>query len=155
MSREEIIEYASRYCETEEKYRFPMNGELFCFIEREVPADKPLSDDEGWQFGGYGLCIDYELDNEAKPAGKWIWFRFLTLQSFPPAMQELKLQPPHIVKGRFQNPDRTRETRIVGIPLDALVNMPQGEEGEVPEQKPAKPKKAKILKFPGEPPAKT
>jgi hypothetical protein len=42
----------------------------------------------------------------------------VSLSTFPPAAQVLKLQPPHIVKGRFQNPDRTKEFRILNVRLD-------------------------------------
>jgi hypothetical protein len=117
INREEILEYASRYVTEQEVRPFPMDGELFCLLERQLPTDRVLAEDEGWRFGGYGICLGYDLDHEEKPLGKWIWFNFVSLAGFPPAIQTLKLQPPHIARGSFQNQDRTAETRILALPL--------------------------------------
>jgi hypothetical protein len=119
LSREEILEYARRYISEEQAVDFPLSNELFCFIEREIPPDRVLNDDEGWQFGGYGICEGYTVDQESKPAGKWILFSFFSLHSFPPSLQAVKLQPPHIACGSFQNATRDKDIRIIKIPLDS------------------------------------
>jgi hypothetical protein len=117
LSRQEIIDYASLYVEAGEVVDFPMDGDLFCLIGRDLPEGKTLTEEEGWGFQGYGICLGYNLDYEEKPLGKWLWMRFASLASFPPTEQTLKLQPPHIAKGRFQNPGRTNEFRILKISL--------------------------------------
>ena len=113
LSREEIIDYASRYVAAEAITDFPHDGDFFCLLCRELPEGKVLAEEEGWVFQGYGICSGYLLDDEAKPPGKWLWMHFLSLAVFPPAPQVFKLQPPHVVKGRFQDPARTREFRLV------------------------------------------
>jgi len=115
VSKEEITDLASRYISRDEITDFPFDGELFCLLSRELPDGKVLSDDEGWGFGGYAICIGYTFDEESKPHGKWIWMHYASLNSFPPQAQVLKLQPPHIVKGSFQNPERTHEIRMMKI----------------------------------------
>jgi hypothetical protein len=118
LSRQEIVDYASRYVEAKEIVDFPCEGDLFCLIGRDLPERKLLADEEGWIFQGYGICLGYTLDYEEKPEGKWLWMHFAGLASFPPSKQSFKLQPPHVVKGRFQNPQRTNESRIIKISLD-------------------------------------
>jgi hypothetical protein len=117
LSRQEIVDYASRYVEPGESVDFPYHGELFCLIGRDLPEGKILAEEEGWSFQWYGICLGYTLDNESNPPGKWLWMQFASLAAFPPTQQVLKLQPPHVVKGRFQNPDRTKEFRIIKISL--------------------------------------
>jgi hypothetical protein len=117
LSKQDIIDYASRYATPDEHIDFPMDGDLFCLLGREIPDNKVLKEEEGWQFQGYGVCLGYALDEEAKPAGKWLWMHFASLSAFPPAAQVFKLQPPHVVKGRFFDPSRTREFRIVKVNL--------------------------------------
>lgn len=117
LTREELIEYAERYVPDCADAMFPMNGDPFCILERETGEDPALKDDEGWSFSSYGICISYEIDPEAKPPGKWILFNFLSLATFPPNLQTIKLQPPHIVQGLFHNPPRTSQTRIIPVPL--------------------------------------
>jgi hypothetical protein len=126
LTRQEILDYAARYLTPGEDAKFPFNGDLFCLLGRELPEGKILADEEGWLFHGYGICSGYLLDDEAKPPGRWLWMHFVSLAAFPPASQVLKLQPPHVVKGRFQNPDRTREFRILNIRLGI---GPEGENG--------------------------
>jgi len=116
LSREEIAELALRYIPEDEIIDFPQEEELLCFMERTVPKGKKLKDSEGWRFGGYGICKGYEYDFESKPKGKWVWFYFVSLNTFPPTKQCLKLQPPHIARGRFENADRSGEMKIVRIP---------------------------------------
>ena len=115
LSRQEIIDYASRYVEPGAITDFPHDGDLFCLLGRELTEGKPLAEEEGWVFQGYGVCSGYLPDEEAKPAGKWLWMHFLSLGSFPPSPQVLKLQPPHVVKGRFHDPTRTKEFRILKV----------------------------------------
>lgn len=116
LSREEIIELALRYISEDEITDFPQEEDLFCFMERKVPEGKVLKESEGWHFGGYAICKGYEYDHESKPAGKWLWFYFVSLNTFPPTRQNLKLQPPHIARGIFMNSDRSNELKITRIP---------------------------------------
>jgi hypothetical protein len=146
LTRDEILQYAQRYVDAKEIVDFPYNGDLFCFFERSNTEAVPFKDGEGWKFGGYGIGIAYELDVESKPLGKWMWFSYASLSAFPPAMQILKLQPPHIVRGIFANAERTKEIRIVRVPLD---------DKSAPAENPQNPGFAhtasynrKILKFP-------
>ncbi len=118
LSKQEIIDLASRYTTSEEVTDFQHDGELFCLLERKVPDGKVLSDDEGWTFGGYGMCLGYMIDESEMPAGKWLLMRFASLSAFPPVAQTLKLQPPHVVRGRFQSPDRSSEFRLIKIALN-------------------------------------
>ena len=115
LSRKEIVDLASRYISAEESLDFPYNGDLFCLLIRAVPTDRVLAEEEGWSFNGYGVCLNYTYDEESRPRGKWLWMHFASLSSFPPVAQVLKLQPPHILKGRFQSIDRTHEIRILKV----------------------------------------
>jgi hypothetical protein len=116
LTQQAIIDLARRYVAENDIGDFPLQGDLFCFVERSTGEQKATgkSRDE-WQFGGYGLCINYAFDPESKPDGKWLLFNFYSLQTFPPTRQNLKLQPPHIVRGVFSNPARTKEIRIIRI----------------------------------------
>jgi hypothetical protein len=152
LTRQEILDYALRYIGREEVTDFPIEGELFCFIEREVPAGKVLKDDEGWRFAGYQVCTGYVLDDDSKPVGKWVWMNYLSLESFPPQPRVVKLQPPHVVKGQFQNDARTRDIRILKIPtghtdMPGTAALDHG--GTTSSAQPASAKKeAKIFRFP-------
>lgn len=119
--KQEIIDYAARYVSVDGSADFPFEEDLFCLLEREIPMGRSegrvQAEEEGWSFKGYGICTGYTLDNEAKPAGKWVWMHFVSLSAFPPSPQVFKLQPPHVVKCRFQDPGRTREYRIVKVNL--------------------------------------
>ncbi|MCU0609922.1 MAG: hypothetical protein MUF22_09175 [Chitinispirillaceae bacterium] len=117
LSRQEIIDYAARYVALQEIVDFPEKGELFSLLDRDLPGGKILAEEEGWRFQGYGICLDYTIDEDAKPVGKWLWMHFASLASFPPSAQVFRLQPPHIAKGRFQNPARTVEFRILKVSL--------------------------------------
>ena len=119
LSREEITDLALRYISREEISDFPFDGDLFCLLMRQLPADRVLPEAEGWAFNGYGICTGYAYDEDAKPHGKWLWLHFASLAAFPPEAQVLKLQPPHIVKGRFQSADRTTEIRILKVAFNA------------------------------------
>jgi len=118
INHDDIINLALRYISIDEVTNFPQNNELFCFFERNLLKDKILKDDEGWNFAGYGICIGYEYDLQSKPQGKWIWFSFLSLDSFPPHKQNLKLQPPHIARGLFQTPGRETEIKILNLSVN-------------------------------------
>ena len=115
LSKEEIIDLALRYVPSEEITDFPCHGNLFCLLIRQLPIDRVLAEEEGWAFNGYGVCTGYSYDEGTKPRGKWIWMHFASLVTFPPVAQVLKLQPPHIMKGRFQSADRSHEIRIVKV----------------------------------------
>ena len=116
LTNKEIITLALRYIPGNEITDFPGEGDLFCFLERTLPENKVLKDSEGWNFTGYGICKGYDYDYESIPKGKWLWFYFISLNTFPPTQQTLKLQPPHIAKGIFQNLNRNGEIKIVKIP---------------------------------------
>jgi hypothetical protein len=152
LSQQEIIDYASRYVTSDEMADFPGEGDLFCLIGRDLPEGKILAEEEGWAFQGYGICLGYTLDQEAKPVGKWVWMHFASLTVFPPAEQVFKLQPPHVVKGRFQNPGRTKEFRIIKVKL----NQPPAQTGDASARSGSAPDheipvlhdtKGKIVKF--------
>jgi hypothetical protein len=130
LSQQEIIDYASRYVASDEMGDFPGEGDLFCLIGRDLPEGKILAEEEGWAFQGYGICLGYTLDQEAKPVGKWLWMHFASLTVFPPAEQVFKLQPPHVVKGRFQNPGRTKEFRIIKVKLNQSSAQAEGRSGK-------------------------
>jgi hypothetical protein len=115
LSKQEIIDLASRYTSPEEIVDFPHDGDLFCLLQRVLPDNAVLADDKGWTFAGYGICSGYVIDETEMPAGKWLWMHFVSLAAFPPISQTLKLQPPHIAKGRFESPDRKIEFRILKI----------------------------------------
>ena len=116
VTRDEIIDFALRYIPRDEITDFPGEGDLFCFLERSLPENKVLKDNEGWGFAGYGICKGYDYDYESKPKGKWLWFYFVSLNTFPPTQQTFKLQPPHIAKGIFQNSQRSGDIKIIKIP---------------------------------------
>ena len=100
MEKQEILDLASRYVSVE-KADFPMDGELFYFRIRELPENKILKEDEGWKFSGYGQILEYVIDTESKPAGKWVFMFYLDLTQFPLKENSLRLQPPHIADGVF------------------------------------------------------
>jgi len=137
VTREEIIDFALRYISKDEITDFPEEGDLFCFLERRLPDNKVLKDNEGWNFAGYAICKGYAYDYESKPKGKWLWFYFTSLNTFPPTQQTFKLQPPHIAKGIFQDSQRSGEIKIIKIPkyfLDIDSNGPlKKEKIDIPE----------------------
>lgn len=129
LTRQEIIEYASRYVTPEETTDFPIEGDLFCLLGRDLPEGKVLAEEEGWQFQGYGICLGYTLDQDCKPEGKWLWMHFASLATFPPGAQVFKLQPPHVIRGRFQNPTRKSEFRIIKVNLKKSLHQAVTEAG--------------------------
>jgi hypothetical protein len=114
-TRQQIVELALRYVDEKEITDFPLPGDLFCFFHHDIAKSADREKAERWKFGGYGICLAYEIERNSKPEGKWLWFIYADLTVFPPAKQSIQLQPPHIVKGFFQNADRTSEVRIVKI----------------------------------------
>lgn len=149
LSKEEILDLASRYIPPSEVIDFPFEGDLFCLLSRSISQDQPSPEEQDWSFNGYGICIGYTIDEEAKPLGKWLWMHFASLVTFPPVTQVLKLQPPHVVKGSFQNADRSLEIRIIKINTgnvhDALEKKLEHPKEEVVSQK--APDDKKIVKF--------
>lgn len=117
LSKQEIIDFASRYITPDAVTDFPFNDDLFCLLGRKLTEGRKLKEEEGWGFQGYGICSGYTLDGGTKPVGKWLWMHFVSLMTFPPSPQTIKLQPPHVVKGRFHDPSRTREFRIIKVDL--------------------------------------
>lgn len=149
LSRDEILDMASRYISPNEAIDFPFEGDVFCLLSRQVSQNPPPSEEEGWAFSGYGICIGYTLDEEAKPRGKWLWMHFASLTSFPPVTQVLKLQPPHIVKGCFQNAERSLDIRIIKIGTNNVLNALE-QKMEAPKKEPVPQETAddkKIVKF--------
>ena len=139
MKNSEIIELASRYIDSDDFADFPAEGDVFAFFHRELPDNKVLKDDEGWQFGGYATLDSYELDIDAKPVGKWIDIYFTSLAMYPPQSASMRLQPPHIALARFQDPSRTLETKMVPIDRkNKISGVNEPSKGE-----------PKIVKFPG------
>ena len=116
LTHDEIMDLALRYVPREEISDFPAENDIFYFMERTLPKNKVLKDNEGWRFGGYAVCKGYDYDDESKPRGKWLWFYYVSLNTFPPTKQQLKLQPPHIARGIFQDAGRTHEIKITRIP---------------------------------------
>jgi len=135
ISIEEIRELALRYINENECVNIPERGEAFALLMRKIPVKKKAD----WVFAGYGIVADYTSDADEKPFGKWINMKYIslsmtTLAMFPPITASIRLQPPHIAKGCFQNFDRSAETKIVVI--DDLLEKESGEE-------------AQIIQFPG------
>lgn len=149
LSKEEILDLASRYTSPNEVIDFPFEGDLFCLLSRSISQSQPTSEEQDWSFNGYGICIGYTIDEEAKPRGKWLWMHFASLVTFPPVTQVLKLQPPHVVKGSFHSADRSSEIRIIkistGNALNALEKKLEPPKEEVVSQEVADDKK--IVKF--------
>jgi hypothetical protein len=147
LNHNEIIDLALRYISRNEIVDFPQPKDLFCILERKLPDNKEIKDSEGWRFSGYGVCKSYEYDLESKPEGKWLWFNFLSLMTFPPTQQSLKLQPPHIAKGRFHTVDKKGEIKIIRIPDYFQEDGPVQEE-EAPDAE-NQSLNDKIIRFPG------
>ncbi len=132
-TKDEIIDMACKYIGADEVVDFPQENELFFFAVRELAQNKVLGDEEGWMFRGYAYCHGYTFDEESKPRGKWIWMHFTDLSTFPPQRQTMKLQPPHIAKGKFQNPERTVEIRFLHIDINMPVQPVENTEPEPPK----------------------
>ena len=148
LSRKEIIDYSLRYISEQELVDFPHDGELFSFLQRDIVPDKAPKDNEGWAFAGYGICLKYELDTEEKPAGKWIWFSCILLDTFPPKHSVMKLQPPHIAKGLFQNATRTAEIKILKIPLQTKTSYADAPKKSLSGKNKSGVSSAKLIQFP-------
>ncbi|MBF0431494.1 MAG: hypothetical protein HQK83_09460 [Fibrobacteria bacterium] len=112
IQKDEIIDLASRYVPVENP-DFAEEGDLFYFLNRKLPNNKVLKDNEGWQFGGYGQCRGYVIDEAEKPRGKWIYMYYLDLARFPLVEEVLRVQPPHVVLGQFSSSDRSIQIRMV------------------------------------------
>ena len=151
LTKQEIIDYALRYIEHDDVVDFPEEGDVFFFMERELTLNSPDNVEKHWQFGGYGICSSYELDQESKPLGKWIWVYYLSLLSFPPQKLTLKLQPPHIAKGYFQNPERTMEIKIVKVESEEKVEQQSSISDESEPSEPKRQPEGKIIQFPKRP----
>jgi hypothetical protein len=112
LQKEDVIQYASRYIDRSDMKEFAGPGELFAMFQREKDPARAPDDDSGWEFMGYGYCRGYILDEQAKPRGKWLWMEHLFLGVYPPLRQSLRLQPPHVVLGRFSSADRSRDVLL-------------------------------------------
>ena len=145
MKKDEIAELALRYIEPSELADFPDEQDLFCTLARKTESEKILSDDEGWGFVSYGICTGYSMDLEAKPLGKWIWFNYISLSSFPPVAENIKLQPPLIAKGLYSSADRSVQFRIVKIGITSSKKPPATKKTAI------KKKGDNLIQFPGAP----
>ncbi|MBD3390985.1 MAG: hypothetical protein GF418_02955 [Chitinivibrionales bacterium] len=143
LTRKEIVDYARRYVGETEVGDFPHDGDLFCFLHRQASSGNGEPGEKKWEFDGYGQCIGYTLDEEATPSGKWLWFLYADLSTFPPAARAMKLQPPHVAKGSFHSADRQSELRILKISAEKGPGTPDAKEDTVPPKT-----SGKILRFP-------
>jgi len=148
LTHDEILDLALRYVSKEEITDFPSENDLFYFMVRTLPKNKVLKDDEGWNFSGYAVCKGYDYDHETKPKGKWLWFYFISLNTFPPTKQQLRLQPPHIARGIFQNPERTNEIKISRIPPYSMGVLDVEQSALPPAPEIPSDLKGKIVPFP-------
>ncbi len=131
LSKEDVISYATRYISQDDITDFPGPRDLFALMQREKETVRTADDGSGdtsadpsdWQFMGYGLCLGYQTDEEAKPAGKWVWFSYLYLGTWPPIKQHMRLQPPHVVLGRFSTSDRSKEVKIEKIDPETAADI--------------------------------
>jgi hypothetical protein len=136
VSIEEIRELALRYIDESECAEPIRPNEVFAFQARPMPSVFGKKS-KNWLFAGYGLLLDYTVNPDEKPYGKWITMRYLNLTVFPPQAAEIRLQPPHIAKGYFQSFDRTNEMKIIPV------------SPEIFETDDNDRKEAEIVKFPG------
>lgn len=105
LSKEEIINLASRYIDKADMVDFPHENDVFALMVRpKVPDSTPL---KGLTFVGYCICKEYIYDETAKPLGKWLFMHYVSLSNYPPIAEVLRLQPPHVTTGEFDNTDRT------------------------------------------------
>jgi len=141
MRKQEILDLASRYVSVENA-DFPIDGELFYFQIRDVPDNKVLKDNEGWKFSGYAQVIEYVLDTEAKPVGKWVFMVYFDLTQFPLKESSLRLQPPHITSGLFHSDTRSHQISIVKCNLNKPGPMADDDENS------SGPQKGNIIPFP-------
>lgn len=112
ISVEEILDLALRYIDESECGVIARPNELFALFVRPIASAGKTAGD--WIFVCYGLVLDYFVNLE-KPRGKWITLKYISFDSFPPKPSSIRLQPPHIAKGYFQNFDRTSEMKIVAV----------------------------------------
>ena len=151
LTKQNIIDYALRYIEQEDIVDFPMPGEIFAIFSRKNTSEVELKPDDNWHFNGYNICIKYLLDEDTKSVGKWIWFDFVSLVTYPPQFTSFKLQPPHVAKGIFHDPDRVTQVKIMKMNISAeQLNMLTG---TITNEKTAKKNELlsmpdNILKFP-------
>jgi len=142
ISIEEIRELALMYIDESECSALIRPKEIFALLVRKTPMFFAKKKEEKWLFAGYGLLLDYTIDPNEKPYGKWITMKYSSLITFPPTIVEIRLQPPHIAKGFFQSFDRASETKIVPvIPPEILKTDDNNGNNNV--------KEAEILQFPG------
>jgi hypothetical protein len=111
ISVEKILELALMYINESELTALVRPQNLFALFSRSISVKK----NEDWCFDGYGLLVDYTINNAEKPIGKWINVKYIYLNTFPPQAICIRLQPPHIAKGYYQNFDRTCEFKSVAI----------------------------------------
>lgn len=129
ISTEDICRYASRYEDSSKFITLPEPGDIFAIFIRPTYANTP------YNFSGYGIVKKYVIDEQSKPAGKWVTMYFDSLSSFPPQEDcTFTVQPPHLALGTWNNSDRSMVFRIV-TDFPAL----EDSEPKVPEKDSEKP----------------
>lgn len=118
LTREQVLEYASTYVDAGDTVDFPGPGDLFATIARELTPGKELTEIDGWMFAGYHVLRRYLRDERERPEGKWLTMEYLSLLAAPPQLSVLRLQPPHVVLGKFHSADRTIEYRFINLSQD-------------------------------------
>lgn len=144
LSKDEIINYASRYVNPGEEIDFPMEGDVFVlFIKKSA--------DQQYSFSGYFVCEGYRLNHESKCEGSWLIMDFYSLSTAPPRKGIFHLQSPHVVKGKWDSADRSENFKM--LKFDAVKNIPEelnqmGEQvQETKEEQVKDDSNCKILKF--------
>lgn len=115
ISIEDIRELALRYITEDECGELIYPNDIFALKIRKISSIFSKKKDDKWLFGGYGVLLDYTINPDEKPYGKWITMKYLSLAVYPPIVSEFRLQPPHIAKGYFQSFDRVSEIKIEKI----------------------------------------
>lgn len=142
---EEIRELALRYIDESECGAVIRPKDVFALLVRPAPTIFTKKKIVKWRFAGYCLLMDYTINPDEKPYGKWITMKYMSLSTFPPVSGEIRLQPPHIAKGYFQGFDRKSETKIVpAILSQAFPNDNYNDNNDDNDEE----QEAEILQFP-------
>lgn len=132
LSPEDILDYAARYIDVSAADLI-RPGELFAQFMRILDPKRVYKDEEKWQLIGYGLCSGYLADDTERPIGKWVFFEYWDLTHYPPQKITTRLQPPHIVLGKFQSFDRSTEFRMIPwrAPREAFISGGSSFQGSI------------------------
>lgn len=149
LSQEQIEELAARHVPIPKERTFPMQGEVFARLVRDVPSDRILKNEEGWMFAGYGQCLGYTVNEEAKPMGRSLWWWYWDLTTFPAQKVSFKLQPPQVVKGIFSLQGGAMQMKILWVrEQETQIAPPPAPDGHGHSNDKVSPgKSGKILQF--------